>query len=134
MRYDCKHEDKIDYFGWNENNGKDYGKQDIRDIENNIDLVTEYVELEDNNYGLRVSGYPLRDDYVFESKNISLFFAVSVQGDNTEFSYSRLTKKMIKNVFKLYNRVLVVILHFMVILKILVIFQFIYQKKIIIIH
>lgn len=99
LRYECRHEDDFDTFGWLEHNGYNYGKQQLRDTNNGINMYTEFVETTPNNWALRVTGLPLNPDYVYDARNISVFFAITVQGEKSEISYSRITKKMEKNVF-----------------------------------
>jgi Glycosyl hydrolase family 63 N-terminal domain/Glycosyl hydrolase family 63 C-terminal domain len=45
LRHECTHDDHLDRFGWNQHDGKSYGRQDISDPQNQVNLTVQWVYL-----------------------------------------------------------------------------------------
>lgn len=93
LRYQCNSLDDINTYGWESFNGIDYGKQIIDDTGNKLELTTEFYESSNSSISLRVSGNSRSKSIREAPQNISIFFAISVIGSESDFIMSRISPK-----------------------------------------
>lgn len=57
-RHSCEQNDNINGFGWKEYDPRFGGIQYINDVDNQVEIVTEFIKNEDQSWGVRVKGVP----------------------------------------------------------------------------
>jgi hypothetical protein len=45
LRHECTHDDQLERFGWNQHDGRSFGRQDITDPQNQVNLTVQWVYL-----------------------------------------------------------------------------------------
>lgn len=55
FRYSCEQGDNMKGYGWEEYDVRTGGKQVIRDVENKVDIITEFVKVEGGENGVSLT-------------------------------------------------------------------------------
>ena len=63
VRHSCEQDDNLGGYAWTEHDGRSAGTQVIKDVENNVQLKTEFLKtpagIEGGSWAVRISGEPI---------------------------------------------------------------------------
>ncbi|CBK20261.2 uncharacterized protein [Blastocystis hominis] len=80
VRHECKREDDIRNWIWNEFDGDGYGKQRLTDVHNYVRLNLRYLK-EGDDWIAEITGNPLKKSKV--QRNVTLIFYLGVAGEKS---------------------------------------------------
>lgn len=91
LRHEANHDDHLQRFGWNHHDGAGYGRQELVDPQNHVNLTFQWVHLDNDlrksddnstiSWVLRVTGESLLENAA--STDLSLMWYMGTPGDST---------------------------------------------------
>ncbi|KAL0085821.1 glycoside hydrolase [Phycomyces blakesleeanus] len=92
IRHACDQGDKINGYGYNKHDGRNYAKQTINDGPSNIAITTEFIKIpggqHGGDWGVRVRGKPMDDDV---ETITSVMFSLALEGEGSMDIVSKLS-------------------------------------------
>lgn len=98
-RYECRQEDKMKGYGWDEYDIRTGGTQTMKDVENKIDITTEFVKVEGGahggSWGVRVRG-KVHDDAKKDHKTTVVWHMAHPEPGQVKLILSEVDKRGVK--------------------------------------
>ena len=101
VRHECKREDDIRNWIWNEFDGDGYGKQRLTDVHNYVRLNLRYLK-EGDDWIAEITGNPLKKSKV--QRNVTLIFYLGVAGEKSYIQVPTIHSKRVFYSNALRNR------------------------------
>ena len=101
VRHECKREDDIRNWIWNEYDGDGYGKQRLTDVHNYVRLNFRYLK-EGDNWIAEITGKPLKKSKV--QRNVTLIVYLGVSGEKSSIRVPTINSKIVFHFHYLRNR------------------------------
>ena len=101
VRHECKREDDIRNWVWNEFDGDGYGKQRLTDVHNFVRLNLRYLK-EGDDWIAEITGSPLRKNKVH--RNVTFIFYLGVAGEKGFIQVPKIHSKLVLCPSALRNR------------------------------
>ena len=103
VRHECKREDDIRNWIWNEFDGDGYGKQRLTDVHNYVRLNLRYLK-EGDDWIAEITGNPLKKSKV--QRNVTLIFYLGVAGEKSYIQVPTIHSKRVfySNAFRNRDR------------------------------
>ena len=92
VRHECKREDDIRNWVWNEFDGDGYGKQRLTDVHNFVRLNLRYLK-EGDDWISEITGSPLKKNKVH--RNVTFIFYLGVAGEKGFIQVPKIHSKLV---------------------------------------
>eukprot|EP00475_Leptophrys_vorax_P036978 TRINITY_DN6321_c0_g1_i2.p1 TRINITY_DN6321_c0_g1~~TRINITY_DN6321_c0_g1_i2.p1 ORF type:complete len:782 (+),score=207.86 TRINITY_DN6321_c0_g1_i2:375-2720(+) len=84
VRHDCDDRDGV-IFGWKKHDGARYGVQELLDLRGGVNLTTEFVAFNENEWSVRIRGQSLRNSGADHHLGLMYYWALEDDGDFMNF-------------------------------------------------